>query len=386
MQAVRANSANEALMAAEALGFPVVVKVNSPDLDNKSDVDGVVLNVADAQSVRRTYTEIVERAKRLRPDIKVDGVTVERMVSKHAARELAIGVKRDSIFGPVISFGAGGTEVDILEDRALGLPPLNAFIIQRMIEHTRVARMMEARQQIPSMNKVALARILQRVSEMVCELPEILSMEINPLIGNDKEVLAVDARIQVNYRPPQQTTYGHMAIHPYPVSLLERVQLPDGKDLVIRPIRPEDADMTQEFVRGLSEQTKYFRFMQAIKELTPEMLVRFTHIDYDREMALIGVIDHDGEEAAVGISRYNSRPGGEACEFAVVVSDTWRNLGIGARLMRSLMANARRRGFRVMEGEVLTANTRMLALMKSLGFRIDADLEDPAVKLVTKVL
>jgi len=386
MQAVRANSANEALMAAEALGFPVVVKINSPDLENKSDVDGVVLNVGDAQSVRRSYTEIVERAKRLRPDIRVDGVTVERMVSKHAARELAIGVKRDSIFGPVISFGPGGTDVDMLEDRALGLPPLNAFITQRMIEHTRVARMMEARQQIPSMNKVALARILQRVSEMVCELPEILSMEINPLIGNDKEVLAVDARIQVNYRPPQQTTYGHMAIHPYPVSLLERVQLPDGKDLVIRPIRPEDADMTQEFVRGLSEQTKYFRFMQAIKELTPEMLVRFTHIDYDREMALIGVIEHDGEEAAVGISRYNSRPGGEACEFAVVVSDTWRNLGIGARLMRSLMANARRRGFRVMEGEVLTANTRMLALMKSLGFRIDADLEDPAVKLVTKVL
>ena len=386
MQAVRANSANEALMAAEALGFPVVVKINSPDLENKSDVDGVVLNVGDAQSVRRSYTEIVERAKRLRPDIRVDGVTVERMVSKHAARELAIGVKRDSIFGPVISFGPGGTDVDMLEDRALGLPPLNAFITQRMIEHTRVARMMEARQQIPSMNKVALARILQRVSEMVCELPEILSMEINPLIGNDKEVLAVDARIQVNYRPPQQTTYGHMAIHPYPVSLLERVQLPDGKDLVIRPIRPEDADMTQEFVRGLSEQTKYFRFMQAIKELTPEMLVRFTHIDYDREMALIGVIEQDGEEAAVGISRYNSRPGGEACEFAVVVSDTWRNLGIGARLMRSLMANARRRGFRVMEGEVLTANTRMLALMKSLGFRIDADLEDPAVKLVTKVL
>jgi acetyltransferase len=386
MQAVLTRTPNEALMAAEALGFPVVLKINSPDLDHKSDVDGVCLNISDAQSVRRIFTEIVERARRLRPDARIEGVSVEHMVGKRAARELMVGVTRDPIFGPVIGFGTGGTEVDILEDRALGLPPLNAFIIQTMIDNTRVARLMGAFHQIPPMNRVALARILQRVSEMVCELPEILGMEINPLIGNDKEVIAVDARIQVNYRPPQQATYGHMAIHPYPSQLIERVQLPDGRDLVIRPIRPEDATLTQEFVRGLSEQTKYFRFMQAIKELTPEMLVRFTQIDYDREMALIGVIEHEGTEVEVGVSRYISRPGGEVCEFAIVVSDTWTNLGIGARLMRSLMANARMRGFRIMDGEVLTANNRMLALVKSLGFRIDSDPQDPAIKLVTKVL
>jgi acetyltransferase len=179
----------------------------------------------------------------------------------------------------------------VLEDRALGLPPLNGFIIQTMIEHTRVARLMGAFKHMPPMNREALTKILQRVSELVCELPEILSMDINPLIGNDKEVIAVDARIQVAYRPPQMAPYGHMAIHPYPTHLIERVQLPSGQDLIIRPIRPEDAEMEQEFVRGLSEQTKYFRFMQAIKELTPEMLVRFTQIDYDREMALIGVVE-----------------------------------------------------------------------------------------------
>ncbi|MBV5275202.1 MAG: GNAT family N-acetyltransferase [Lamprocystis purpurea] len=386
MQAVLARTANEALMAAEAVGFPVVVKIHSPDLKYKSDVDGVALNITDAQSVRRIFTEIVERAARLRPDAHIEGVTVEHMVSKRAARELMIGVTRDPIFGPVISFGAGGTEVDMLEDQALGLPPLNAFIIQTMIDHTRVSRLMAARNQIPPMNRVALTRTLQRVSEMVCELPEIIGMEINPLIGNDKEVIAVDARIVVNYRPPQQTTYGHMAIHPYPVTLIEHVQLPDGKELVIRPIRPEDANMTQEFVRGLSEQTKYFRFMQAVKELTPEMLVRFTQIDYDRELALIGVVEQDGAEVQVGVSRYISRPGGEVCEFAIVVADNCRNLGIGARLMRSLMANARLRGFRIMDGEVLTANSRMLALMKSLGFRIENDPQDPAIKLVAKVL
>jgi acetyltransferase len=177
-----------------------------------------------------------------------------------------------------------------------------------------------------------------------------------------------------------------MAIHPYPTHLIERVQLPDGTDLVIRPIRPEDAQMEQSFVRGLSEQTRYFRFMQAIKELTPEMLVRFTQIDYDREMALIGVVEQAEGDVQVGVARYMARPGREACEFAIVVSDAWRNRGIGARLMRALMQNARDRGFRTMDGEVLTANARMLALVQSLGFRVERDRQDPGIKLVEKVL
>ena len=385
-QAVLARTPNEALMAAEALGFPVVLKINSPDIASKSDVDGVRLNIADAQSVRRTFTEVVERARKLRPEARIEGVTVEHMASTRAARELMIGVVREPIFGPVISFGAGGTEVEVLEDRALGLPPLNDFIIQTMIDHTRVARLMGAFRTMPPMNRTALTRILERVSEMVCELPEILEMDINPLIGDDREVIAVDARIRVNYRPPQMPPYGHMAIHPYPAHLIEKDQLPDGTDLTIRPIRPEDARMSQDFVRGLSEQTKYFRYMQAIKELTPEMLVRFTQIDYDRELALLGVVEQDGDQVEVGVARYIMRPGGEACEFAIVVADAWRNRGIGARLMRSLMQNARQRGMRLMEGEVLTANTRMLALVQSLGFRIEPDRNDPSIKQVRKVL
>jgi acetyltransferase len=386
MQAVLARTPNEALMASQALGFPVVMKINSPDIAHKSEVDGVRLNVTDAQSVRRTFGEIVERARSLRPEAEITGVTVEHMVSKRAARELMIAVVRDAVFGPIISFGAGGAELEVLEDRALGLPPLNDFIIETLIDHTRVARLMGAHRHMPAMNRRALARILQRVSEMVCELPEIVEMDINPLIGNEEAVIAVDARIRVRYPPPQMPTYGHMAIHPYPIHLVERVQLPDGTDLTIRPIRPEDAEMEQHFVRGLSEQTKYFRFMQAIKELTPEMLVRFTQIDYDREMALIGVVEQDGREVQVGVARYMARPGGNACEFAIVVSDHWRNRGIGARLMRSLMQNARTRGIRAMEGEVLTANTRMLALVQSLGFRIERDRTDPGIKLVHKIL
>lgn len=384
--AVLARTPNEALMAAQVLDFPVVMKISSHEIRHKSEVEGVRLNITDAQSVRRAFTEILERARRLRPEAKIEGVTVEHMVSARAARELMIGVMRDPIFGPVISFGAGGIEVEVLEDHAVALPPLNDFIIETMIDHTRAVRLMGAFRHMPPMNREALARILQRVSEMVCELPEILGMDINPLIGNDKEVVAVDARIQVDFRPPQMRPYGHMAIHPYPAGLSERTQLPDGTDLVIRPIRPEDAQMEQDFVRGLSEQTKYFRFMQAIKELTPEMLVRFTQIDYDREMALIGVVKQEDSDLEVGVARYMSRPGGDACEFAIVVSDQWRGRGIGTRLMRSLMQNARERGFRIMDGEVLTANAGMLALMRSLGFRMERDRQDPGIKLVAKYL
>jgi acetyltransferase len=386
MQAVQTRTPNEALMAAEMLGFPVVMKINSPDIIHKSDVDGVQLSLTDAQSVRRTYTELVEKAVKLRPDARIAGVTVEHMAPTRAARELMVGLVRDPIFGPVLSFGAGGTEVEVLQDRALALPPLNDFIIQTMIDHTRVARLMGAFRHMPPMNRDALAQILLRVSEMVCELPEIVEMDINPLIGNEAGVIAVDARIRVQYRAPQAPRYGHMAIHPYPTHLIEKAQLPDGTDLTIRPIRPEDAQMEQEFVRGLSQQTKYFRFMQALKELTPEMLVRFTQIDYDREMALISVVSRSGVEEEVGVSRYMTRPGGDRCEFAIVVSDQWRGKGIGARLMRSLMQNARDRGLKVMEGEVLAANNRMLELMKSLGFAIERDRNDPGIKLVTKVL
>ncbi len=386
MQAVHARTANEALMAAQVLSFPVVMKINSPDIRHKSDVEGVRLNIHDAQSVRRTFSELIERASKLRPDARIDGITVEHMAPTRAARELMIGVTRDPIFGPVISFGAGGTEVEVLQDRALALPPLNHFIINNMIDHTRVARLMGAFRHMPPMNREALGRILLRVSEMICELPEIVEIDINPLIGNDTGVVAVDVRINVEYRAPQAPRYAHMAIHPYPSHMIERVQLPDGTDLTIRPIQPEDAEMEQEFVRGLSQQTKYFRFMQALKELTPEMLVRFTQIDYDREMALIGVVRKEKGDEQVGVARYMTRPGGDRCEFAIVISDQWRGRGIGSRLMRSLMQNARDRGLKVMEGEVLSANTRMLELMKSLGFGIERDKNDPGIKRVSKML
>jgi acetyltransferase len=177
-----------------------------------------------------------------------------------------------------------------------------------------------------------------------------------------------------------------MAIHPYPAHLVARSQLPDGTDIVVRPIRPEDAEMEQDFIRELSDEAKYFRFMQALQELTPEMLVRFTQIDYDHEMAFIATRERDGREEELGVARYVINPDRRSCEFALVVSDQWQRKGLAHRLMHHLMAVARTRGLETMDGEVLSNNTKMLELVKALGFQIYNDPDDPGIKQVSMAL
>jgi len=368
-QAVMAHNPQEALVAAESLGFPVAMKISAPMLTHKSDIGGVRLNIGNAQAVRSVFNEMMESARAAAPEATIEGITVEPMVDSRAGRELMLGVIRDPVFGPVISFGAGGTAVEIHRDRAVELPPLNAYMAQRLIERTRVSRLLGPFRNLPAVDLEALERALLRVSEMVCELPEIREMDINPLIADEKGTIAVDARIGVDHPPTTPDRYAHMAIHPYPVHLVEDVQLADGTNIRVRPIRPEDAVIEQSFVRNLSEQSKYMRFMQALQELTPEMLVRFTQIDYDREMAFIAVTQEEGKETEIGVARYTIQPDGDSCEFAIVVADAWHHKGIGSHLMDALMRAARAKGVRVMEGEVLAQNQAMLHMVERLGFQ-----------------
>jgi acetyltransferase len=196
-------------------------------------------------------------------------------------------------------------------------------------------------------------------------------LDINPLILDENGAIAVDARIVVDYHVQTSDRYSHMAIYPYPSHLVTKRQLPDGTDLVIRPIRPEDVELEQTFVRNLSEQTKYFRFMQSMSELSPQMLARFTQIDYNREMALIAVVpDSESKEKQIGVSRYSINPDGRSCEFAIVVADEWQRQGIAHLLMQQLIATARNQGLQIMEGDVLSNNYDMLTLAEKLGFSI----------------
>lgn len=390
-----ARSPDEALNIAQELGFPVAMKINSHDITHKTDVGGVRLNIVDAQAVRDTYHDIIEVVKRNRPNAKIDGISIEPMIVKRNGRELMIGVTNDAVFGPVITFGAGGTMVEVIADRSVTLPPLNTFLVKDLIQRTNIAKILGPFRNMPAINMEALENILLRVSEMVCELPMLMEMDINPLIVDEHGALAADARVVVAQRTSSGEHYAHMAIYPYPTHLVSHWQLGDGTNIVIRPIRPEDAEIVQSFVRDLSEESRYFRFMNSVQELSQAMLVRFTQIDYSRELALIAVtevLENKTESAAepkeikLGVARYAINPDGESCEFAVVIADNMHGMGLGNKLMMALMDAARAKGLKTIQGEVLSLNTQMLKLMKHLNFTIETSPEDDSVKIVRKLL
>ncbi len=384
---INVNSAAEALIAAEGVGLPVAMKINSPDISHKSDVGGVRLNIREPRSVRTAFREMIDSVATHCPQARVSGVTIEPMVERPHAREIMIGIAHDPVFGPVISFGAGGTAVEIFADSQVALPPLNEYLSRELIRGTRAARFLQKFRNLPEADTAKLTDVLQRVSEIACELPEVCELDINPLLVDEHDVIAVDARITVAPPATSTTHYGHMAIHPYPPELETSWQLPDGTDVTVRPIRPEDAEIEQDFVQNLSPESKYFRFMQSMDKLTPLMLARFTQIDYDREMALIAVVnEHTPEARILGVVRYVSNPDKQSCEFALTVADAWQKKGIGRQLMQRLMTVARDRGIEIMEGEVLSQNSKMLRLCTRLGFRAVRNPDEADVVAVRRHL
>lgn len=300
-----------------------------------------------------------------------------------------IGVLRDPIFGPVITFGAGGFDNEIFSDRSVALPPLNKFLAKDLIESTRTSKILDQFRNLPPVDRDALKEVLLCISEMVCELPWIVEMDLNPLIVDEHGAIAADARIVIDHATNTSgDRYSHMAIYPYPVHLIQEWTMNDGKQVIIRPIRPEDAEMEQEFVKSMSDESRYYRFMDTLRELTQTMLVRFTQIDYDREMAMIATIQNEetGKDEQIGVARYVLNPDGESVEFALAVGDDWQKCGVGRRLMTAIIDCARTKGYRAVVGDVLSTNSKMFRLMTSLGFSIHPHPDDTAVKRVVKPL
>ncbi|MEO5341718.1 MAG: bifunctional acetate--CoA ligase family protein/GNAT family N-acetyltransferase [Gammaproteobacteria bacterium SHHR-1] len=385
--AINVSSAAEALIAAENLGLPVAMKINCPSIEHKSDVSGVRLNINEPRSVRTAFREMMEEVAAQVPEARLEGVTVEAMANRPHGREIMLGIIQDPVFGPVIRFGAGGVASEVFADSQVALPPLNEYLSKQLISGTRMAQFLRKFRNFPEANLAPLVEVLQRISEMACELPEIREMDINPLLVDEQGVIALDARIRVG--PPKTSTsrYDHMAIHPYPPELESTWQLPDGSNVVIRPIRPEDAGCEKQFVENLSAESRYFRFMQSLDKLSPLMLARFTQIDYDREMALIAIINEDTPQARIlGVVRYVSNSDRHSCEFALTVGDEWQRQGIGRHLLQRLMFVARDRGIEVMEGEVLSNNSKMLRMCQKLGFRIVHNSDEPDVVEVRRHL
>jgi len=392
---ILARSANEAMLVANQLRYPVALKIDSPDISHKSDVQGVALNIANAAAVRDTWQDMMAHVSRLRPDAHINGVTVQNMSGKPDGRELYIGVTSDELFGPVISFGIGGVMVELIADNSIELPPLNQFLARRLIDRVRSTGVLDQWRGALAVDKDAVEQVLLRVSEMVCALPQLREMDINPVIVDADGAIVVDARIVVENVPVKPGNYEHLAISPYPSDSEMEFPLRDGSRYIVRPLHPHDAGMLQTLVRGLSDESRYFRFVSSIKELSDRMLAKFTLIDYDREMALVAIYPERKPDASggfvetekiIGVSRYVTNPDKSTCEFSLLIADEFNGQGLGSRMMLSIIDVARRRGLSQIEGLVLTKNSGMLKLMRSLDFKIMEYEDDPDFRLCIKRL
>jgi acetyltransferase len=372
---VLARDPNEAMVAAQQIGFPVALKIDSPDIIDKSAAHGVRLNLGSAAEVRSAYRELTAEVTRLVPDARIDGVTIEPMKKHHEGRELVVRIDCDPTFGPVIGLASGSG----VRPRAFALPPLNTRLALDLIESS-------GDRNPGSELDGELVKFLLRVSDLACELPEVRELVIDPLLAQDAAVVALDARIAIQHVAASQRKYAHLAIAPYPKELVEQLQLADGTPIVMRPIRPEDAQLEQDLVRDLSLESRRFRFMHALLRLTDDMLIRFTQLDYDRELGLIAIEQTAAGETALGIARYIGDSDERGCEFAIVVADAWQKRGVASQLMRALIAAARNRRFVQMRGDVLADNGRMLQWMQRLGFSIAVHPEDAMVRIVTLAL
>lgn len=382
-----ANSEQDALTIARTIGYPIALKIDSPDLFYKSDIDGVQLNITNDDELIAAYRSIIAQAQAAQPPIRINGLTVQPMYHVRHGRQVAVSVARDPVFGPVITFGAGGDAADIQGNIALALPPLNEALIHDMLERAEVGKILGHHRNMPPIDRIALQQLLLRVSEIVCELPEVAEIEIDPIIVSPEGLMALDARIVLAHTP-LPARYGHMAIMPYPHFLETHAVLKDQTRVFVRPLRPEDADRVQDFVRNMSEESRYNRFMSTIKQLSQNVLVRFTQLDYDREMALVMVrrASADADEEILSIARYTTDPDNHTCEFGISVSDEWQGQGIGVIMMKLLFDAARHQGLAVMRGEILTANTGMQKLTRKLGFTVRKDPDDNSICIVERDL
>ena len=318
---------------------------------------------------------------------------VDVALGEPESRPMAIRVRRDPQFGPVVRFGAGGPDAVLSQsDRGMDLPPLNGFLARQLIERSRLWRKVLA-PRVGHLAAEALQQALVLVSELVSELPDIETLDIDPLYAGETHLRAGGLRMTLTEKPgcesPQTAGYPHMAIHPYPARLVQVRRFADGIPWVLRPIRPEDAQPLQEFIRGLSERSRYMRFVSMMRELTPRMVSRYTQVDYHRELALVAATQVPNpanrghpREVLVGFAHYLRNPDGRGAEYALVIGDDWQRRGLGRQLMTALIDAAREQGLEYIDGLVLSTNRPMLSLMTSLGFTNDADPEDPTMRRV----
>lgn len=360
-----AKDPDEAARLAADFARPVAIKILSPDITHKSDVGGVVLDLEGADATRHAAETMLERVRRAQPAARISGFTVQPMERRPDALETIVGIAEDTLFGPVVLFGHGGTAVEAIDDKSLALPPLNLRLARELIQRTRIAKLLAGYRDKPPADLDALALTLVRVAQLASDLAEVVELDINPLLVDAKGVIALDARIRV--RRSTAPAESRLAIRPYPREL-ESVVEAAGETIRIRPIRPEDEPALHEFFGKLSPEDVRMRFLQPLKRLPQSLAARLTQIDYDREMALVA-FDAGGSEI-LGVARLSADPDNARAEFAIIVRTDRQGLGLGSLLMTRILGYGWDRGIGRIIGDVLGENERMLDLCRSLGAEV----------------
>jgi acetyltransferase len=371
-QTLLATTPTEAVSVANHLGYPLAMKALTP-ADSSKGNGGVRQHLRSAPEVALAFRELAATGNS-------SGVLLEPQVFKPEGRWLAIGIRQDRLFGPVISLSESGIAPVIYNARSVGLPPLNARLVDSMLRVPHVARLLGPLPGKPAVAEGPLREILLRISEMASELPWLKKLEISSLVADSAGAIAVDASIEIGPLAGSER-YGHMAICPYPAQLESEETLKDGSQCTLRPIRPEDTAALQEFVRQLSARSKRLRFFSALSELPRHQLARYAQIDYGRDMVIIATCERDGQQVILGEARYSILLDGTSCDFAVVIADDMAGKGLGVRIMNRLLDAARGHGLKVVRGQVLADNEPMLGLMEALDFRVNLTDDESMVEV-----
>jgi acetyltransferase len=369
------DSVESAASWAERLGYPVVLKIVSPDILHRSVVGGMAAVYAENR-LGSEYERLLERVKERAPGAKIASVTVEKMV-ENVDYQLILGSKKDTDFGSIILFGMGGMGAEVFKDVSFGIPPLNQTLARLLMEETGICKMLKGFRAKKPADLREIEQIIVSFSNLVIDFPEISEMDINPIVISDGKALAVNARIVLEENEFDQAfQYPHLAITPYPTRYVSHWLLPDGREVVLRPIKPEDEPLEHELLSSLSEATMRARFFSIIKDISHEMLVRYCNIDYDREMAIVAEVRENEKRKLIAIGRLIIDREFKSGEFAILVGDGYQGKGLGPKLVDVLIGVAEDKGLEQMYGEILTENEKMLAVCKKLGFTVEAADEE----------
>jgi acetyltransferase len=365
-----AYTPSDAVSIAHQIGYPLVMKIHSPQILHKTEVRGVVTGVSNDEEVRRVFDEIVARTKKMRPDAEVRGVTVQPMFSSGESVELIVGAKQDPVFGAVMMIGAGGITAEVLRDRALELPPLNERLARRMIESLRIRPLLEGFRGRRRINKDSLVETLMRLSYLIAENPEISELDVNPLVVTPEEAIALDGRVILDWKAARRQIrpYSHLAIRPYPVEFERTARLKDGTRVLMRPITPEDEPLWHDLHRNCSEQSLWMRFRYTFRQSSHEMATRFCFVDYDRTMAIVAEIEVENRRQLIGVGRLEADADHWEAEYAVLVADKWQSRGLGALLTDYCLEICDTWGISKVMAETTAENQRMQHLFTARGF------------------